>query len=940
MSNYKDTLNLPNTDFPMKANLAKREPEFLAAWQEQNLYQKIQSHGKGRPSFVFHDGPPYANGPIHLGHALNKTLKDFVIKSKTISGFSAPFIPGWDCHGLPIELIVEKKYGKANDKISAKTFREKCREYAQSQMILQREGFKRLGLLADWENPYMTMNYQYEANIIRAFSKIISRGHLQQGFKPVYWCLDCHSSLAEAEVEYRNKTSPSIDVRFKVVDPNDVAERLQIEIDNNFPLTVPIWTTTPWTLPGNQAVAIHPELNYVLIKAHSKQGDEYFILAESLLNSCVTRFGLSEHHVISTFLGERLNEVKVKQPLSDREVPIVMGNHVTTDTGTGCVHTAPGHGPDDYVVALQYDLPISNPIDDNGCFNQETAFFAGLHVNRSNEPIIEQLLLQHNLIHFDTIEHSYPHCWRHKTATIFRATPQWFISMDKENLRQDALKAIEQVSWVPDWGKERIAGMVDGRPDWCISRQRYWGTPITLLIHKETKELHPDTLAIMEKVALLVEQSGIEAWFDCEVQDLIDSDADRYQKATDTLDVWFDSGVSHFSVIAQHNTMALPANLYLEGSDQHRGWFQSSLLTAIAMYGTAPYLEVLTHGFTVDEHGYKMSKSRGNVIAPDTIINKYGADILRLWVAASDYRTEPSLSDEILKRVSDVYRRVRNTARFLLANLFDFEPEAHLIPTQSLLPLDQYIIARAAICQQEIIEAYENYQFHLVYQKIHHFCSIELGSFYLDIIKDRQYTCYKESLARRSCQNAMYHILQALVRWLAPILTFTAEEIWKFIPNQQYESVFMATWYDGLVNLPKDSEFDHHFWSQVINIRDEVNKHLEASRKSGDIGSPLAAEITLYLDTTLKVCLDKLGDECRFIFITSDVILHPYQEKPVNIPESEVAGLGIHVHSSSHEKCNRCWHRRSDVGAHELHPELCGRCVSNLTGPGEVRHYA
>lgn len=936
MTSYKETLNLPTTDFPMKANLAKREPEQLQNWQD--LYEKCQQQQKGRPAFIFHDGPPYANGAIHLGHALNKVLKDFVVKSKMLSGFHAPFIPGWDCHGLPIELIVEKKFGKANHKISAKAFREKCREYAHSQMLLQREGFKRLGVLADWENPYMTMNFKYEANIIRAFGKIIERGHLQQGFKPVYWCLDCRSALAEAEVEYRNKTSPSIDVRFRVLNKDKLSQNLGIE-PPACDLFMPIWTTTPWTLPGNQAVSVHPKLNYVLIQATSKTGTECLILAENLLSACISRYGITEHQVLATLTGHDLHDVSLQHPLEDREVPVVMGEHVTTDAGTGCVHTAPGHGPDDYKVAIQNNLPITNPVNDSGCFYDDTPSFAGLHVNKANDPIIEKLLLNKNLIHFETIEHSYPHCWRHKTATIFRATPQWFISMDQKHLRQDALNAIEQVDWIPDWGKERIAGMIDSRPDWCISRQRTWGVPITLFVHKESKALHPNTQELIAKVANAVEEAGIDAWFDAEVETYLGDEAQDYQKVTDILDVWFDSGVSHFSVVNQRENHALPANLYLEGSDQHRGWFQSSLLTAIGLYGTAPYQAVLTHGFTVDEHGYKMSKSRGNVIAPETIINKYGADILRLWVAATDYRTEPSLSDEILTRISDGYRRIRNTARFLLANLFDFDTN-DLLPAEELLSLDRYIIDRALACQQAVIEAYDNYQFHVVYQKIHHFCTIELGSFYLDIIKDRQYTCHKESKPRRSCQTAIYHILQAFTRWLAPILSFTAEEIWKHTPNKTYESIFMCTWYEGL-NLPSHAEkFDPEFWQQLITIRDEVNKHLEEARKSGEIGSSLAAELTLYLDTSLKNVLEQLEDECRFLFITSEVVLHPYSEKPVNIPESDVAGLGIHVHASQHEKCARCWHRRSDVGAHDQHPELCGRCVTNLSLPGENRRYA
>lgn len=942
MTDYKNTLNLPKTDFPMKANLANREPEMLAHWESINLYQELREKGQGREKFILHDGPPYANGHIHIGHALNKTLKDIITKSKTLSGFDAPYVPGWDCHGLPIELNVEKKYGKAGGKISEEEFRAKCREYASSQVDTQREEFKRLGVLGHWDKPYLTMNFNYEASIIRSLGKVIERGHLQQGFKPVHWCMECRSALAEAEVEYEDKSSPAIYVRFAVLDDAAFLAQLNHSPDSagSGPISVPIWTTTPWTLPANQAVALHPEIEYSLVECEGAYGTERLLLAESLIPEVMAKCEIEQYRVVAYGPGKALEGLQLQHPFYDREVPIILGDHVTVDAGTGNVHTAPGHGQEDYAVAQKYDLPIENPVGDNGCYLPSTEFFAGQHVLKANDAVIEMLKTKGNLVHAEMVQHSYPHCWRHKTPVIFRATPQWFISMEQEGLRRDALEAIFQVSWIPEWGQARIAGMIENRPDWCISRQRSWGTPITLFVHKETRELHPDTLNILDIVANKVAQSGIEAWFALDKAEVLGDDAEHYDKVTDTLDVWFDSGVSHTAVCAARPELVMPANLYLEGSDQHRGWFQTSLLSMIAMYGTAPFLEVLTHGFTVDADGRKMSKSRGNIIAPEKIIKTYGADILRLWVASTDYRNEQSISDEILKRTSDAYRRIRNTARFLLSNLFDFDPQKHMVANDEMLALDRWAVGRTREVQKELIDAYDNYQFHSIYQKLHHFCAVDMGSFYLDIIKDRQYTTQTDSLARRSCQTAMYHIAEAMVRWLAPILSFTAEEIWQNLPGARESSVFLSLWYEELHALNPEDEMGQNFWQHVMQVRDAVNKEIENQRNAGVVGSALAADITLYCDNYLKTLLDKLGNELRFVTITSSVTVKSLQDKPDNAAATDTPDCFVLVEPSSATKCSRCWHRVPSVGKHTDHPELCARCVENVDGEGEHRLYA
>lgn len=929
---YKDSLNLPHTDFPMKASLSVREPVQLKAWQEEQVYQKVRKEKANRPKFILHDGPPYANGHLHCGHALNKILKDIIVKSKGFSGYDAPYIPGWDCHGLPIELNVEKKMGKAGVHISASDFRMKCREYAASQIAIQREEFLRLGVFGDWENPYATFDFHYEANIVRALSKIIKNGHLVQGFKPVHWCIDCASALAEAEVEYEDKRSPSIHVAFYAEKPDTFLQALSLKVKIK-PVIVPIWTTTPWTLPANEAVALHPQLEYSFIDTD----EAYFLIAAERVEAIMSQYGIARYSIIQKALGEHFAQLALKHPFEDRTVPIVLGQHVTVDTGTGNVHTAPAHGPDDYEVGKASGLPLINPVKTNGCYANTVPTFAGMSILKANQPIIDLLKERQVLLHEETINHSYPHCWRHKTPMVFLATPQWFISMEKNGLRTAIIEAINQIQWLPEWGKQRIKNMVETRPDWCISRQRAWGTPLPLFVHKETRSLHPKTLGFLEEVAQLIEQEGIEAWFKLDKKVLLKDDSEDYDKLTDTIDVWFDSGVSHYAVLQKNASLGYPADIYLEGSDQHRGWFNSSITTAIAMYGSFPYKTALTHGYTVDAEGRKLSKSKGNYVALDKLVSQHGADILRLWVASTDYRNEVSISEEIIKRTGDAYRRIRNTARFLLANLFDFNPNTDLLPASQWTELDRFAVKNAHNVEASILKDYEAYHFHLIYQKIHNFCAVDLGSFYLDVIKDRQYTTPKNAKARRACQSAMYHILQALVRWLAPILSFTAEEIWKAIPGQQSESIFLEQWYKG---WPHIENIDLGFWAELQEIRDEVNKALEAARQQGLIGSGLAADLTLYLEPDKYNRLHRLGDELRFILITSGANLKPMTEKPANLSLEPDLQIAIAVQASPYEKCNRCWHRSPSVGEHEQHPLLCTRCIVNLKEPGETRIFA
>lgn len=935
---YKETLNLPNTDFPMKANLSQREPEWLKKWQETNLYKNIREARKNAPKFILHDGPPYANGDIHIGHAVNKILKDMIVKSKTLSGYDAPYVPGWDCHGLPIELNVEKKVGKPGDKISPLDFRQKCRDYVHTQIDAQRQAFIRLGVLGEWDNPYQTMSYQYEADTVRALGSILKNGHVKAGLKPVHWCIDCGSALAEAEVEYQDKTSPAIDVGFKVVkqDKNKLTQIFNIsELSHDTEIAVVIWTTTPWTLPANEAVSIHPEHEYALVKldkAPESFSSSCIIVAKELLGALLDKAALSGQ-VLGECIGQKLEYINLHHPFLDKTVPVILGEHVTLDAGTGCVHTAPAHGAEDYQIGQKYHLPLVNPVKSNGCYHDNSPVLPNVSVLKANPLIINLLIEKGSLLFSENIQHSFPHCWRHKTPLIFMATPQWFISMDENKLRTQTLAAIDTVSWVPDWGKERIQNMVSGRPDWCISRQRTWGVPIPFIVHEETGELHPDTDRIIEQVAVSIEQQGINAWDNSDITDWISAnDAKQYKKINNTLDVWFDSGVSHYAVLNRYAELQNPADLYLEGSDQHRGWFNSSLTTSVAMTGKAPYKTVLTHGFTVDADGKKMSKSLGNVVYPDKVVKTLGADILRLWVSATDYRGEIRVSDEILKRTSDAYRRIRNTARFLLANLHDFDPEQHSVEPEKLLSLDAWIVREGMKLQQSIIQAYEAYQFHQIYHELHNFCVRELGGFYLDIIKDRQYTLPKNSLARRSAQTAMHYLIQAMVRWIAPILSFTAEELWQHLPTVSASSVFLTEWAtfpSGLNN--NHSDVPDELWGELIVVRETVNKAIEQKRAEGAIGGNLEADITLFVNAQMLSRLTLVESELRFVFITSSVILVKH-----DLPE-----MRVEVNKTTEEKCARCWHHLKTVDNTPEYPGICHRCVTNITTEiGEHREYA
>ncbi len=934
---YKDTINLPNTAFPMKANLANREPLMLKHWEDSDLYGRIQEHTSGRPLFILHDGPPYANGDIHIGHAINKVLKDMVVKSRLLAGFKSPYVPGWDCHGLPIELQVEKKVGKVGRKVDARTFRQKCREYADRQIDLQRKGFKRLGVLGKWDDPYISKAFSYEANMVRALAKIIEGGHLEQGVKPVNWCFDCGSALAEAEIEYQDKTSTAIDVLFKAVDANALLDAFSVDAFDG-DIGIPIWTTTPWTLPANEAVSLNGELDYVLVKGNWQGRMLAIVVADALKDTVVSRIGLENAEVLGSCKGAALELQLLQHPFYDRQVPVILGDHVTTEAGTGAVHTAPGHGDDDFRVGMQYDLPVTNPVGANGLYLPDTGLFAGMFVWKANTDIIEVLQSNHVLLHQEPLLHSYPHCWRHKSPTAFRATPQWFVNMEKAGLRKRALEAIKDIRWVPSWGEERISGMIESRPDWCISRQRTWGVPITLFVHRATEELHPDTNELMHKTADLIDEFGIDCWYEDDIYEKLGVDESEYAQVKDILDVWFDSGVSHRCVLDEREELRRPADIYLEGSDQHRGWFQSSLLTSVAMHGEAPYKQVLTHGFVVDADGKKMSKSMGNVIAPQKIMNSLGADVLRLWVAAADYRQEMTVSDEILKRVSDAYRRIRNTARFLLGNLDGFEP-ADALPTEQMLPFDRWAVDRALKTQNEISQAYDDYQFMQVYQKVNNYCNLELSAVYLNVLKDRLYTTGRDSLPRRSAQTAMYHILESLVRWIAPVLSFTAEEIWALMPGEREDSVLMSTFYQGLFALD-DGQYDDSFWQETMALINTVNEAIEPLRRDKVLGGSLAATVHIQpLHDQQREFLEKWGDELRFILIVSEAIIESDQASaPADCVET--FGFRIWIEKNTHGKCVRCWHQREDVGRSSEHPELCGRCIENVDGSGEQRRLA
>ncbi|MFP3019366.1 MAG: isoleucine--tRNA ligase [Arsenophonus sp.] len=936
MNEYKNTLNLPKTKFPMRGDLTKREPQILFRWHKEGLYQAIRDAKTGKEMFILHDGPPYANGSIHIGHSVNKILKDIIIKSKGLAGFDSPYIPGWDCHGLPIEHKVEQIIGKSGDKVSDSEFREKCRKYAKEQIEGQKADFIRMGILGDWEHPYLTMDFNTEANIIRALGKVIENGYLVKGVKPVHWCTTCRSSLSEAEVEYYDKTSPSIDILFRAVDAKVVYSKFDLK-SITFPVSMLIWSTTPWTLPANCAIAVNANFEYQLVRVNNK----CLILAKSLVKTVMKRISAKEWQILSRCNGSKLELLRFHHPFMNFEVPVILGDHITLDAGTGIVHTAPSHGLEDYILGKKYNLKIANLIGPNGCYLPNTyPGLDGVFVFKANKLIIELLEGKGALVHKEILQHSYPFCWRHKIPVIFRATPQWFISMKKNNLRELSIKEIKGIKWIPNWGKTRIESMVANRPDWCISRQRTWGIPMPLFVHKETEKLHPRTLELIKEIANEVEKLGIQAWWDLDPITLLGRDAADYVKVPDTLDVWFDSGSTHYAVVDFRSEFkGHSADLYLEGSDQHRGWFMSSLMLSIAMKGKAPYSKVLTHGFTVDGQGRKMSKSLGNTISPKNIMNTLGADILRLWVASIDYTTEISISNEILKRSSDIYRRIRNTTRFLLANLNDFNPSLDQIKPEQMIVLDRWAVGRAKTAQKEIIIYFANYDFHSVVQRLMQFCSIEMSSFYLEIIKDRQYTTKSDSLARRSCQTALFHIVEALVRWISPILSFTADEIWQQLPSKHSKYVFTEEYYIHLFGLDENEILNDEFWNELLIIRSEVNKVLEQSRTNKLIGSSLEASVVLYADTKLAKILNCLGDELRFVLLTSQVKVIDIIQAPVQAQNTELNGLKIALQKAEGDKCSRCWHYSTDISWEAEYEELCGRCISNLIGNGEIRKF-
>jgi isoleucyl-tRNA synthetase len=960
MTDYKHTLNLPDTPFPMRGDLAKREPLMLKQWQERKFYERIRAASKGRPRFVLHDGPPYANGDIHIGHAVNKILKDIIVKSKSLSGFDAPYVPGWDCHGMPIEVQIEKKHGKH---LPTAETQKLCRAYATEQVERQKQDFIRLGVLGDWDHPYLTMAFKNEADEIRALGKLLEKGYVYRGLKPVNWCFDCGSALAEAEVEYEDRKDVAIDVGFPFADKDRIAKAFGLASLPDKPGFAVIWTTTPWTLPGNQALNAHPEFDYNLVDT----GRGLLILAAELQAACLERFKLTGT-TLATCKGAALEHVNFKHPFYDRLSPVYLGDYVTLDTGTGIVHSAPAYGVEDFQSCRRYgmkDAEILTPVMGDGKYLSSLPLFGGEMIWKANPKIVAHLEAQGVLFNQAPQVHSYMHCWRHKTPVILRATVQWFAGMDDtdaapgwngvkpaESLRTTALRGVENTTFYPAWGQARLHGMIANRPDWTLSRQRQWGVPMPFFIHKETGALHPRTLELLEQVAQRVEQSGIEAWQAVQAEELLGADAAHYEKIKDTLDVWFDSGSTHFTVLrhSHKDACAYPADLYLEGSDQHRGWFHSSLLVSCMTDGKPPYRSLLTHGFVVDGSGHKMSKSKGNVIVPQQVMGELGADILRLWVAATDYSGELSISKEILKRVVESYRRIRNTLRFLLSNLADFDIARDALPIDQWLEIDRYAWVMTHDLQAALTSSapsepgvrdpksaghYGNYEFHQVAQRLQSFCSEELGGFYLDILKDRLYTAPTTGRARRAAQNALYHITHALTRLMAPILSFTAEEVWATLQKGD-GSVFEQTWY--ALALPRDADALRDRWSQLRALRSDVQKELETLRAAGKIGSSLAGEVDLYAEGEAHALLSSLGDDLRFVMITSRASLHAGTGG--DTPSAGWPGVGISVGASTYVKCERCWHYRADVGVSAEHPLLCGRCVSNLFGGGEARDHA
>jgi isoleucyl-tRNA synthetase len=931
-TDYKSTLNLPDTPFPMRGDLARREPGWIADWQARNVYQAIRAASRGRPKFVLHDGPPYANAAIHIGTAVNKILKDVVVKSKQLSGFDAPYVPGWDCHGMPIEVQIEKTYGKH---LSIAETQRLCRAYATEQIAIQKADFQRLGVLGDWDHHYATMAYRTEAEEIRTLGRILEKGYIYRGLRPVNWCFDCQSALAEAEVEYEERMDSAIDVAFPLDDGErqKVAKAFGLERAPEGAIAAVAWTTTPWTIPANQALNVHPEIDYALVA--TRLG--HLVLATDLVERALSRYGL-DGRVVASAKGAALERIAFRHPFYDRASPVYLGNYVTLEHGTGIVHSSPAYGVDDFNSARRYgitDDEILGPVQADGRYAQDLPFFGGMKIWDANPKIVDKLREVGALLHAEPWAHSYMHCWRHKTPIIYRATTQWFAGMDDvpgwrgvkpaESLRTTALRGIEATRFFPVWGKARLTGMIANRPDWTLSRQRQWGVPLPFFVDQQTGDLHPDTPALLELAANKVEHGGIEAWFEATHEDF-GVDPAQYRKLTDTLDVWFDSGTTHETVLRRDPELRFPADLYLEGSDQHRGWFHSSLLTSSMLNGRPPYDALLTHGFVVDGAGLKMSKSKGNVVAPQKISSTYGAEILRLWVGATDYSGELSISDEILKRVVESYRRIRNTLRFLMANTADFDPTADAVPLPELFELDRYALAVAQTYFAELAESYGRFEFHPVVQQLQTYCSEELGGFYLDILKDRLYTTPRTGRPRRSAQTALALIRDGMLRLMAPILSFTAEEAWRIL-HPEDATIFARTWKNAIPDLGLSPGFAEK-WQLIVAVRRDVLRALEAAREAGEIGSSLQAEVDIVAPENEHAALASLGDDLRLVLITSAARVSAGAERSVRITRT------------AHPKCERCWHYRADMGADRAHPALCGRCVANLFGRGEPRAFA
>lgn len=937
MQDYKQTLHLPVTDFPMRGNLAENEPKRLQRWNLDKLYEQMLASKPTDKMFVLHDGPPYANGNIHLGHALNKVIKDIIIKSKTLSGFHTPYVPGWDCHGLPIELKVEKKLGIAADKANPFQFQQACRSYAAEQVALQKADFKRLGIMGDWDKPYLTMAHDVEAENVRILAQLLEKGYLIRNNKPVNWCTDCGSSLAEAEVEYEDITSTAVYVKFALTQPDSIYKKFHLPQASGA-LSILIWTTTIWTLPANKAVAVHPDIEYAMVEYGEHA--EKLIVASKLVPELMQKKNITHYQVLGICKGQILENELAAHPFYAVEVPIILGEHVTDESGTGAVHTAPAHGQDDYIVGQAYQLEIANLLSTDCTFIPGTQYVENQTISQANQTLLTVMTANNALFLREEYVHSYPHCWRHKTPIIFKATPQWFVDLSRHHLREAILEQIPQVNWIPSHGGNLLKIMTEKRPDWCISRQRVWGIPMCLFIHKHTQALHPNMVAIMQTVAAEIEKSGIEAWWSLDPRSVLGADADSYEKVSDVLDVWFDAGCTNLSVVKKrpefhHNR----ADLYMEGVDQYRGWLMSSMVLATAITGQAPYKQVLTHGFTVDSTGRKMSKSLGNGIEPSDIVNEYGADILRLWVASTEYTKEMTLSKQILQSISDMYRRIRNTGRYLLSSLHDFDPKTDRLEPQGMLALDRWAVDAAYQLQEKIIEDYEQYQFHKILKNIMHFCSIQMGAFYFEIIKDRQYTLQSNARARRSSQTAIYHILQAFVRWIAPILSFTADEIWEYMPGAHEKYVFTDQWYRHLFPLDSNTLFNEEFWQFILQLRNDVNKAIENGRNQKWFAQALEVEVTLYAKPKAMVYLEQLNHELRFVFLSAQVHCIATEDWPAEALCSETGQYTITVQKTNDKKCTRCWQYVHDVGVNPTHPEICGRCDKNLHGEGETRLY-